>query len=130
MADKFNLDGFSVDTNNVCTAASFIGPNGGDTSFYNASGAISLTDKVAIVTAAFATPITLTLANGFEGQTIKISAVSPIADTVTVTPNSFYNGTSITFDASAECVDLTWSVVSESGTRAWVVTSISGATIV
>jgi hypothetical protein len=50
MADKFNLDGFAVDENNVCTAeGGFSGSLTGKYQAYSADGVINVEDNVVLL---------------------------------------------------------------------------------
>lgn len=85
MADKFNLEGFSVDTDGQCTAdGGFVGDITGDVTglifttghtTYSADGAIALTDSVVKLDASGASTV-MTVAGGTEGQEIKIVCIS------------------------------------------------------
>lgn len=64
------------------------------------AGAISLTTTVTKVVTTTGTPA-LTLADGTDGQ-IKIIAMTVDAGTATLTPTTFLNGTTITFDDAGD----------------------------
>lgn len=138
MADKFNLDGFSVDTNNICRASggfvgdvlgnvtgTVIGDLLGDvegnlvgnlngnvygrvflalSSNYGGDGAIALTDDVSVLDASIATT-DMTLANGSEGKILYI-VCSDATNSCTITPSSLLGGTTITFNAAGDSVQL------------------------
>lgn len=77
----------------------------GTVSTYVADGAIALTDKLAILDGTSAS-VVATLAAGKSGQVIRIKAID-VTETVTVTPASFQDGTTITFTPADEYVELT-----------------------
>ena len=125
MADKFNLDGFAVSEDNVCTAdGGFVGNltgtltgsvTGGEG--YSADGAIDPTVNSALV-APIDESLELTLADGQNGHQIRIIGQASIWDIV-ITPAIFSNGSTITFTGGNDkYVDLTW--MEGSG---WVATS-------
>jgi hypothetical protein len=91
MADKFNLDGFAVSDENVCTAdGGFVGiltgNIAGTETTYIADGDISLLDTVVLLSSVSAT-VHLDLADGtFIGQEILlVGSVIISAATVTLT---------------------------------------------
>jgi len=131
MANKFNLEGFSVDTNNKCTASGgFVGNVTGDVTgdvsgivlntfaSYTADGAIDTSSGLVQLIGAAAT-CQMTLADGTIGQVMHI-VCSDASNTVDVTPENFAGGTKITF-ASNESISLAftggdWQVVSGDAT--------------
>jgi hypothetical protein len=74
-----------------------VGVNGGNATTYTASGAISTNDSLSVVDGA---TLAMTLADGRSGQTITVKADNVTSSTLT--PASFADGTTITFDASGE----------------------------
>ena len=120
--NKFDLEGFSVDKDNVCTAeGGFVGVFGGQTTNYHGNGAISIDDVFATV-GALGSQTNLTLGAGMNGQSIKIVCIDASFNTV-ITPDVFFNGTTITFDAVNEYVELIavttgWRVFSSTATIA------------
>jgi hypothetical protein len=66
----------------------------------------------------------LTLADGTTSGQVKIVNMIVDGGDGTLTPVTFANGTTITFDAVAESATLVWN-----STIGWVATSVQGATI-
>ena len=85
------------------------------------AGAVDTTNLVTELTTTGADA--LTLANGTAGQ-IKIITMIVDGGDGTLTPTTFANGTTITFDAVGESATLVWN-----STVGWVATSTVGATI-
>ena len=85
------------------------------------AGAVDTTNLVTEITTTGADA--LTLANGSVGQ-IKIITMVVDGGDGTLTPTTFANGTTITFDAVGESATLVWN-----STVGWVATSTVGATI-
>jgi hypothetical protein len=86
------------------------------------AGAVDLTNLVTELTTTGANA--LTLANGTTSGQVKIINMIVDGGDGTLTPTTFANGTTITFDAVAESATLVWN-----STIGWVATSVQGATI-
>ena len=86
------------------------------------AGAVDLTNLVTELTTTGANA--LTLADGTTSGQIKIINMIVDGGDGTLTPTTFANGTTITFDAVGESATLVWN-----STVGWVATSTVGATI-
>jgi hypothetical protein len=86
------------------------------------AGAVDLTNLVTELTTTGANA--LTLADGTTSGQVKIINMIVDGGDGTLTPTTFANGTTITFDAVAESATLVWN-----STIGWVATSVQGATI-
>ena len=86
------------------------------------AGAVDLTNLVTVLTTTGANA--LTLADGSTSGQIKIVNMIVDGGDGTLTPTTFANGTTITFDAVGESATLVWN-----STVGWVATSTVGATI-
>ena len=86
------------------------------------AGAVDLTNLITEVTTTGADA--LTLADGTTSGQVKIVTMIVDGGDGTLTPVTFANGTTITFDAVAESVTLVWN-----STIGWVATSVNGATV-
>ncbi len=86
------------------------------------AGAVDLTNLITELTTTGADA--LTLADGTTSGQVKIVTMIVDGGDGTLTPVTFANGTTITFDAVAESVTLVWN-----STIGWVATSVQGATI-
>ena len=86
------------------------------------AGAVDLTNLITELTTTGANA--LTLADGTTSGQIKIVNMIVDGGDGTLTPTTFANGTTITFDAVAESATLVWN-----STIGWVATSVQGATI-
>ena len=86
------------------------------------AGAVDLTNLVTELTTTGADA--LTLADGTTSGQVKIVNMIVDGGDGTLTPTTFANGTTITFDAVAESATLVWN-----STIGWVATSVQGATI-
>ena len=86
------------------------------------AGAVDLTNLITEVTTTGADA--LTLADGTTSGQIKIVNMIVDGGDGTLTPTTFANGTTITFDAVGESATLVWN-----STVGWVATSTVGATI-
>ena len=86
------------------------------------AGAVDLTNLVTELTTTGANA--LTLADGTTSGQVKIINMIVDGGDGTLTPVTFANGTTITFDAVAESATLVWN-----STIGWVATSVQGATI-
>ena len=86
------------------------------------AGAVDLTNLVTELTTTGANA--LTLANGTTSGQMKIVNMIVDGGDGTLTPTTFANGTTITFDAVGESVTLVWN-----STIGWVASSVNGATI-
>ncbi len=86
------------------------------------AGAVDLTNLITELTTTGADA--LTLADGTTSGQIKIINMIVDGGDGTLTPTTFANGTTITFDAVGESATLVWN-----STVGWVATSTVGATI-
>ena len=86
------------------------------------AGAVDLTNLVTELTTTGANA--LTLANGTTSGQVKIINMIVDGGDGTLTPTTFANGSTVTFDAVAESVTLVWN-----SAIGWVATSVQGATI-
>ncbi len=86
------------------------------------AGAVDLTNLITELTTTGADA--LTLADGTISGQVKIVNMIVDGGDGTLTPVTFANGTTITFDAVAESATLVWN-----STIGWVATSVQGATI-
>ena len=86
------------------------------------AGAVDLTNLITELTTTGADA--LTLADGTTSGQVKIVNMIVDGGDGTLTPVTFANGTTITFDAVAESATLVWN-----STIGWVATSVQGATI-
>ena len=120
-------NGFEYVTKNATTCAITSNPaygkaiRGGVQSLSGA-GAVDLTNLVTELTTTGANA--LTLADGTTSGQVKIVNMIVDGGDGTLTPVTFANGTTITFDAVAESATLVWN-----STIGWVATSVQGATI-
>ena len=120
-------NGFEQITKNATTgaitsnAAYDKGIRGGVQSLSGA-GAVDLTNLITELTTTGADA--LTLADGTTSGQIKIINMIVDGGDGTLTPATFANGTTITFDAVGESATLVWN-----STVGWVATSTVGATI-
>jgi hypothetical protein len=111
MANKFNLEGFAVDTDGQCTAdGGFVGGLTGDVITLPALVS-SLTPALELGRSPYLLDATLntveaTLADGISGQEVSIKCVN--ADNLTtVVPATFHDGTTITFTVN-QSITLSW----------------------
>lgn len=131
MADKFNLEGFSVDENDVCTASGgFVGDVTGDitgdvtgqvfgsVTTYIVDGAIDITDTCSLLSSTAASTA-MTLEAGTIGQKISIGCKA-YTNTMTVTPAQLAGGTTLTFSAIGDSIELTYFGASANG--GWYIT--------
>ena len=86
------------------------------------AGAVDTTNLITELTTTGANA--LTLADGTTSGQIKIITMIVDGGDGTLTPTTFANGSTVTFDAVAESITLCWN-----STIGWVVTSNSGTTI-
>jgi hypothetical protein len=86
------------------------------------AGAVDLVNLITELTTTGADA--LTLADGTTSGQVKIVNMIVDGGNGTLTPTTFANGTTITFDAVAESATLVWN-----STIGWVATSVQGATI-
>ena len=86
------------------------------------AGAVDLVNLITELTTTGADA--LTLADGTTSGQVKIVNMIVDGGNGTLTPVTFANGTTITFDAVAESATLVWN-----STIGWVATSVQGATI-
>ena len=119
-------NGFDMITKNattgaVTTNASYDKGITGGVQSLSGAGAVDIVNLVTEVTTTAADA--LTLADGTVGQ-IKIITMIADGGDGTLTPTTFANGTTITFDAVNETVCLVFA-----NTIGWVVVSNSGATV-
>jgi hypothetical protein len=109
-------------TGAVTTSATYNATITGGVQSLSGAGAVDLTNLVTELTTTGANA--LTLANGTTSGQVKIINMIVDGGDGTLTPTTFANGTTITFDAVAESATLVWN-----STIGWVATSVQGATI-
>ena len=119
-------NGFESISKNATTGAITVGTSysniiTGSVQSLSGAGAVNLTDLITEVTTTGADA--LTLANGSVGQ-IKIITMIVDGGDGTLTPTTFANGTTITFNDANDTVALLYA-----NTIGWVVISNSGATV-
>ena len=120
-------NGFEQVTKNATTgafttSATYNATITGGVQSLSGAGAVDLTNLVTELTTTGANA--LTLADGTTSGQVKIVNMIVDGGDGTLTPVTFANGTTITFDAVAESVTLVWN-----STIGWVATSTVGATI-
>ena len=121
-------NGFESVTKNASTGAITVGATYGATitggvQELSGAGAADLTNLVTELTTG-AGAAAVTLADGTTSGQVKIINMIVDGGDGTLTPVTFANGTTITFDAVAESATLVWN-----STIGWVATSVQGATI-
>jgi len=104
------------------TSATYNATITGGVQSLSGAGAVDLTNLITEVTTTGANA--LTLADGTTSGQIKIINMIVDGGDGTLTPVTFANGTTITFDAVGESATLVWN-----STVGWVATSTVGATI-
>ena len=104
------------------TSATYNATITGGVQSLSGAGAVDLTNLITEVTTTGADA--LTLADGTTSGQIKIINMIVDGGDGTLTPVTFANGTTITFDAVGESATLVWN-----STVGWVATSTIGATI-
>ena len=104
------------------TSATYNATITGGVQSLSGAGAVDLTNLITEVTTTGANA--LTLADGTTSGQIKIVNMIVDGGDGTLTPATFANGTTITFDAVGESATLVWN-----STVGWVATSTVGATI-
>ena len=119
-------NGFESISKNATTGAITVGTSyskiiTGSVQSLSGAGAVTLTDLITEVTTTGADA--LTLANGSAGQ-IKIITMVVDGGDGTLTPATFANGTTITFNDANDTVALLYA-----NTIGWVIISNSGATV-
>ena len=120
-------NGFEQITKNATTGAVTVSATygasiTGGVQSLSGAGAVDLTNLVTELTTTGANA--LTLADGTTSGQVKIVNMIVDGGDGTLTPVTFANGTTITFDAVAESATLVWN-----STIGWVATSVQGATI-
>ena len=120
-------NGFEQITKNATTGAVTISATygasiTGGVQSLSGAGAVDLTNLVTELTTTGANA--LTLADGTTSGQVKIINMIVDGGDGTLTPTTFANGTTITFDAVAESATLVWN-----STIGWIATSVQGATI-
>ena len=108
-------------TGAITTSATYGASITGGVQQLSGAGAVDITNLVTEITTTGADA--LTLANGSAGQ-IKIITMVVDGGDGTLTPTTFANGTTITFDAVGESATLVWN-----STIGWIASSTQGATI-
>jgi len=109
-------------TGAITTNATYGATITGSVQSLSGAGAVDLTNLVTEVTSTGANA--LTLADGTTSGQIKIINMIVDAGDATLTPVTFANGTTITFDAVGESATLVWN-----STVGWIASSTQGATI-
>ena len=109
-------------TGAVTTSATYNATITGGVQSLSGAGAVDLTNLVTELTTTGANA--LTLADGTTSGQVKIINMIVDGGDGTLTPTTFANGTTITFDAVAESATLVWN-----STIGWIATSVQGATI-
>ena len=104
------------------TSATYNATITGGVQSLSGAGAVDLTNLITEVTTTGANA--LTLADGTTSGQIKIINMIVDGGDGTLTPVTFANGTTITFDAVGESATLVWN-----STVGWVASSTQGATI-
>ena len=112
----------NADTGAVTSNAAYGKAIRGGVQSLSGAGAVDLTNLVTELTTTGANA--LTLADGTTSGQIKIINMIVDGGDGTLTPVTFANGTTITFDAVGESATLVWN-----STVGWVATSTIGATI-
>ena len=112
----------NTSTGAITTNATYGATITGGVQSLSGAGAVDLTNLVTELTTTGANA--LTLADGTTSGQIKIINMIVDGGDGTLTPTTFANGTTITFDAVAESVTLVWN-----STIGWVATSVNGATV-
>ncbi len=112
----------NADTGAVTSNAAYGKAIRGGVQSLSGAGAVDLTNLVTELTTTGANA--LTLADGTTSGQIKIINMIVDGGDGTLTPTTFANGTTITFDAVGESATLVWN-----STVGWVATSTVGATI-
>jgi hypothetical protein len=120
-------NGFEQITKNATTGAVTVSATygasiTGGVQSLSGAGAVDLTNLVTELTTTGANA--LTLADGTTSGQVKIINMIVDGGDGTLTPTTFANGTTITFDAVAESATLVWN-----STIGWIATSVQGATI-
>ena len=109
-------------TGAITTNATYGATITGGVQSLSGAGAVDLTNLITELTTTGADA--LTLADGTTSGQVKIVTMIVDGGDGTLTPVTFANGTTITFDAVAESATLVWN-----STIGWVATSVQGATI-
>ncbi len=112
----------NASTGAVTTSATYNATITGGVQSLSGAGAVDLTNLVTELTTTGANA--LTLADGTTSGQVKIINMIVDGGDGTLTPTTFANGTTITFDAVAESATLVWN-----STIGWIATSVQGATI-
>ena len=112
----------NADTGAVTSNAAYGKAIRGGVQSLSGAGAVDLTNLITELTTTGANA--LTLADGTTSGQVKIVNMIVDGGDGTLTPTTFANGTTITFDAVAESVTLVWN-----STIGWVATSVNGATV-
>ena len=112
----------NTSTGAITTNATYGATITGGVQSLSGAGAVDLTNLVTELTTTGADA--LTLADGTTSGQIKIINMIVDGGDGTLTPTTFANGTTITFDAVGESATLVWN-----STVGWVATSTVGATI-
>jgi len=120
-------NGFEQITKNATTGAVTVSATygasiTGGVQSLSGAGAVDLTNLVTELTTTGANA--LTLADGTTSGQIKIVNMIVDGGDGTLTPTTFANGTTITFDAIGESATLVWN-----STIGWIASSTQGATI-
>ena len=109
-------------TGTVTSNASYGKSIRGGVQSLSGAGAVDLTNLITELTTTGANA--LTLADGTTSGQIKIINMIVDGGDGTLTPTTFANGTTITFDAVGESATLVWN-----STIGWIASSTQGATI-
>ena len=109
-------------TGAITTNATYGATITGGVQSLSGAGAVDLTNLITELTTTGTDA--LTLADGTTSGQVKIVNMIVDGGNGTLTPVTFANGTTITFDAVAESATLVWN-----STIGWVATSVNGATV-
>lgn len=96
---------------------------GGTPQSLSAAGAVDVTSSITHVTTSASGDIALTLADGTQGQIKIVTCIVDNGNNAVITPTSFANGSTITFEDAGDTVVLIFS------NSNWIAVSNNGCTI-